>query len=223
MASKIRQRLRAIIDYAVEGGIIPGNPLPTPRRGKRNGGARHLPAVLKRDGVGAILRAADTAEACRGIKRAHFLVAFTAQRIGEIVGAKLSQPWGSNSRICFHRPKRTPARASTARSLRLTFCAASGLRRLSCHLLPADLAMVTRSPARTRRGYSSQRRAFRQPYRNQVMPEDPSIKRGAQILDAAEARTRRAKGDREQEVPGATSLLRARTELSKPASTTRWC
>jgi integrase len=91
MASKIRQRLRAILDYAVEGGIISGNPLPAPRRGKRNGGARHLPAVLKRDGIGAILRAADTAEACRGIKRAHFLAAFTAQRVGEIVGAKWSE------------------------------------------------------------------------------------------------------------------------------------
>lgn len=87
MAGKVRQRLRAILDYAVDEGIIAGNPLPAPRRRKRREERRHLPAVLKRDGVGAILRAADTAEACRGVKRAHILAAFTAQRISEIVGA----------------------------------------------------------------------------------------------------------------------------------------
>jgi integrase len=91
MAGKVRRRLRSILDYAVEGGVIQGNPLPAPRRRKRKEERRHLPAVLKRDGVGGILRAADTAEACRGIRRAHLLAAFTAQRIGEIVGATWSE------------------------------------------------------------------------------------------------------------------------------------
>jgi integrase len=91
MAGKVRQRLRSILDYAVEDGIIAGNPLPAPRRRKRKEESRHLPAVLKREGVGAILRAADTAEACRGVKRAHLLAALTAQRISEIVGATWSE------------------------------------------------------------------------------------------------------------------------------------
>lgn len=91
MAGKVRQRLRAILDYAVEEGIIAGNPLPATHRRKRREERRHLPAVLKREGVGAILRAADTAEACRGVKRAHILAAFTAQRISEIVGATWSE------------------------------------------------------------------------------------------------------------------------------------
>ena len=91
MGGKVRRRLRSILDYAVEEGIIAGNPLPAPRRRKRREERRHLPAVLKREGVGAILRAADTAEACRGVKRAHMLAAFTAQRIGEIVNATWSE------------------------------------------------------------------------------------------------------------------------------------
>ena len=88
MAKKVRQRLRSILDYAVEGGLITGNPLPAPKRRKRSNDARHLPASLKREAVGEILRNADTAEACRGIKRAHVLCAFTAQRISEIVVAE---------------------------------------------------------------------------------------------------------------------------------------
>lgn len=90
MAKKVRQRLRSIFDYAVEGGLIVGNPLPAPRRRKGSGDRAHLPAVLTKDGVGAILRAADKAEVGKGVRRAHVLAAFTAQRVGEIVGAE----WG---------------------------------------------------------------------------------------------------------------------------------
>ena len=43
--------------------------------------------MLTKDGVGAILRAADKAEVGKGVRRAHLMAAFTAQRIGEIVGA----------------------------------------------------------------------------------------------------------------------------------------
>jgi len=90
MAKKVRQRLRSIFDYAVEGGLIIGNPLPAPRRHKPMGDRAHLPATLAKDAVGAILRAADKAEVGKGVRRAHFIAAFTAQRIGEIVPAT----WG---------------------------------------------------------------------------------------------------------------------------------
>ena len=43
--------------------------------------------MLTKDGVGAIRRAADKAEVGKGVRRAHLLAAFTAQRIAEIVGA----------------------------------------------------------------------------------------------------------------------------------------
>ena len=87
MAKKVRQRLRSIFDYAVEGGLIVGNPLPAPRRRKSTGDRAHLPATLAKDGVGAILRAADKAAPGKGVHRAHLMAAFTAQRVGEIVGA----------------------------------------------------------------------------------------------------------------------------------------
>jgi integrase len=87
MAKKVRQRLRSILDYAVEDGVIAGNPIPAPRRRKHAGGRPHLPATLTKNAVGAILRAADKADVGKGVRRAHLLAAFTAQRIGEIVGA----------------------------------------------------------------------------------------------------------------------------------------
>lgn len=85
MATKVRQRLRAIFDYAVEDGVVPLNPIPPARRAKAE--RKHYPAVLDHAGVGAILRAADKADVARGVRRAHLLAAFTAQRIGEIVPA----------------------------------------------------------------------------------------------------------------------------------------
>lgn len=91
MAKKVRARLRAILDYAVEEGQITANPIPAPRRTKSANKRKHLPAVLDREGVGQILRAADKAELSRGVRRAHLLAVFTAQRIGEIVGAEWSE------------------------------------------------------------------------------------------------------------------------------------
>jgi integrase len=88
MATKVRQRLRSIMDYAAEQGLIPNNPIPAARRGKRSAQRTHLAAVTDHAGVGAILRAADVAEISRGVRRAHLLAVFTAQRIGEIVGAR---------------------------------------------------------------------------------------------------------------------------------------
>ena len=88
MAKKVRQRLRSIFDYAVEDGVIVGNPIPAPRRRKSPGGRTHLPAILAKDAVGAILRGADKAEASKGVKRAHLLSVFATQRIGEIVVAE---------------------------------------------------------------------------------------------------------------------------------------
>jgi len=88
MAMKVRQRLRAIMDYAAEQGLIPLNPIPASRRGKRSAERTHLAAITDRQGVGAILRAADVAEVSRGVRRGHLLAVFTAQCIGEIVGAR---------------------------------------------------------------------------------------------------------------------------------------
>lgn len=90
MAKKVRQRLRSILDFAVEDGVIVGNPIPAPRRRKATSERQHLPAAVGKDAVGEILRAAAKAEASKGVKRAHLLAAFTAQRIGEVVGAM----WG---------------------------------------------------------------------------------------------------------------------------------
>src|SRR5579864_4277 len=90
MAKKVRQRLRSIFDYAVEGGLIVGNPLPASRRHKAAHDRAHLPATLAKNSVGNILRAADKADVGKGVRRAHYLAAFTAQRIGEIVPAT----WG---------------------------------------------------------------------------------------------------------------------------------
>lgn len=88
MAKKVRQRLRGILDFAVEDGQIAVNPIPVPRRRKRGGERRHLPAITTPYGVGEVLRAAGQAEVGRGVMRAHLLCVFTAQRISEIVGAK---------------------------------------------------------------------------------------------------------------------------------------
>jgi integrase len=91
MAKKVRQRLRGILDHAVEDGLIPINPIPAPRRRKGGSGRKNLPALTAKEAVGDVLRRADKADAGRGVKRAHLLAAFTAQRIGEIVAAEWSE------------------------------------------------------------------------------------------------------------------------------------
>lgn len=90
MARKVRQRLRSILDFAVDQGLISVNPIP-PVRGGVKIERQHLPATLDRQGVGAILRAAEQSDVGRGVKRAHLLCAFTCQRIGEVVGAQWSE------------------------------------------------------------------------------------------------------------------------------------
>lgn len=86
MVEKVRRRLRVILDDAVEHGIIPGNPLPAVRR-RRKLERKHYPAVTGLPGLGEILRAARAADPCKGIQRAHLLLAFTALRVSEVVGA----------------------------------------------------------------------------------------------------------------------------------------
>ncbi len=88
MAKKVRQRLRAVMDYAVEEGLIASNPIPAPRRRRRTNERKHLAAEVSREVVGEILRAAGKAEIGRGVRRAHLLLVFTAQRISEVVGAR---------------------------------------------------------------------------------------------------------------------------------------
>lgn len=87
MVEKLRRRLRAILDDAVEQGILVGNPLPVVRR-RTKLERKHYPAVTDLAGLGAVLRAARAADPCKGIQRAHLLLAFTGLRISEVVGAK---------------------------------------------------------------------------------------------------------------------------------------
>lgn len=87
MVEKVRRRLRAILDDAVEQGLIPGNPLPTPRRRARRSETRHFPAITDPTRLGEVLRDARAADPAKGIQRAHLLLAFTAQRVGEVVPA----------------------------------------------------------------------------------------------------------------------------------------
>ncbi len=88
MFEKVRRRLRAILDHAVEKGLIASNPLPHTQRRKRMGERRHYPAVTALEPLGDILRAARASDPCKGVRRAHALLAFTAMRVSEVVGAK---------------------------------------------------------------------------------------------------------------------------------------
>lgn len=85
MVEKVRRRLRAIFDDAVEQGILTGNPLPAMRR-RRKIERKHYPAVTDLTELGAILRAARASDPCKGIQRAHLLLAFTSLRVSEVVG-----------------------------------------------------------------------------------------------------------------------------------------
>lgn len=90
MFEKVRARLHRILDHAVTRGALERNPLPKPEPERRRN-RRLFPAVTDVSGVGAILRAARAADPSKGIQRAHLLIAFTAQRISEVVGAAWSE------------------------------------------------------------------------------------------------------------------------------------
>jgi integrase len=90
MFEKVRARLYRILDYAVIKGALERNPLPKPEPEKRSG-RRHFPAVTDLASVGEILRAARAADPSKGIQRAHILLAFTGQRVSEVVGAAWSE------------------------------------------------------------------------------------------------------------------------------------
>jgi len=88
MLDKVHRRLRGIMDYALEDGLIPANPLPNRRP---HVDRRHYPAVTNLKGVGDILREARAADPCKGIQRAHLLLAFTAMRVSEVVEAQWAE------------------------------------------------------------------------------------------------------------------------------------
>jgi integrase len=92
MLEKVRPRLDAILDYAVEMGFITGNPLPRLRRGRKKE-RNHYPAVTDLPGIGEILRAARAPDAivCKAVQRGHHLLAHEAVRVSEAVGAKWSE------------------------------------------------------------------------------------------------------------------------------------
>jgi len=52
---------------------------------------KHFPAVTDLQGIGDILRAARGSDPCKGIQRAHVLLAFTGQRVSEVTGAKWAE------------------------------------------------------------------------------------------------------------------------------------
>ncbi|MCC6195766.1 MAG: tyrosine-type recombinase/integrase, partial [Burkholderiales bacterium] len=90
MFEKVRARLHRILDHAVTRGALERNPLPKPEPERRRN-RRHFPAVTDLAGVGAILRAARATDPAKGIQRAHVLLAFTGQRVSEVVGAAWSE------------------------------------------------------------------------------------------------------------------------------------
>lgn len=112
---KARRYVHAILDDAIEQGLILSSPLPRPRRRAQRGEPAHYPAVTALQPLGAILRAAEGADASAGVKRAHALLAFTAQRIGEVVPARWSEfdldaaTWGiPRARMKRRDPQRGP-------------------------------------------------------------------------------------------------------------------
>lgn len=52
---------------------------------------RHFPAVLDLNDVGAIMTRAERVDTCTGLNRAHQLLTFCVQGVGEIVGAHRSE------------------------------------------------------------------------------------------------------------------------------------
>ncbi len=90
MFEKVRTRLHRILDHAVTRGALERNPLPKPEPERRRN-RRHFPAVTDLAGVGAILRAARASDPSKGIQRAHVLLAYTGQRVSEVVGAAWSE------------------------------------------------------------------------------------------------------------------------------------
>lgn len=89
MAEKIRSRIRAVFNYAVWEGL-PVHLLPKAEGGEESAVRNHYAAITDLKGVGAILRHARDLDPqpCVGVQRADVLLAFTALRIGEIVGAR---------------------------------------------------------------------------------------------------------------------------------------
>lgn len=86
MVEKIHSRIHAILDHAVIRGDLTGNPLLAIRPKKIE--RRHYAAVTDLKGIGALLRTARASDPCKGIQRAHVLLAYTAMRVSEVVEAK---------------------------------------------------------------------------------------------------------------------------------------
>lgn len=86
MREKVERHLNAILDFAVEKGLLERNPLPARRR-RSKVERKHFPAITAAGDLGELLRAARNSDVARGVMRAHLLCAFTAQRIAEVVGA----------------------------------------------------------------------------------------------------------------------------------------
>lgn len=192
MLEKVRPRLNGILDYAVEHGLITGNPLPAIRRGRKVERA-HYPAATKLPEVGAILRSARAADPCKGIARAHLLLAFTAQRVSEVVGATWAEfDWEAQDwaipRERMKRKELGPRRA----------CRAAGAR-------SAGFAAGMAQGGRRRRGVClsspARPRAVDHPgRRGEVLPERARARRQAfaalMALDILDGRTRGRQGRR---------------------------
>lgn len=89
MLSKVRQRIRHVFDHAIAEGLVPANPTPPAVRMRRQ--VKHFPFLRESAALGALLRQAENAMGSPGVKRAHLLLAFTAQRVGEVVPAQWAE------------------------------------------------------------------------------------------------------------------------------------
>ena len=85
MAAKVEQRVRATFDYAVDAGVIDITPLTAKRRSPKK--KKSYPALLNVGQLHKFMAKAEAANLSRGVYQAHLLLAFTCQRVSEVVGA----------------------------------------------------------------------------------------------------------------------------------------
>jgi len=91
-ASRILQHLAGVFRYAQAKGLCRDNPaIPAREVLPRKKNTTHMPALLNFKELGEILRRAQIARISPAVHQAHRLCAFTAARIGNVIGAQWSE------------------------------------------------------------------------------------------------------------------------------------